>query len=295
MKKSLNSRLKRGLQRLLLHLYVLALFPLLFLLGACSTQQSSGSTALSLQHVATSAETAKADLVHAPLGSADLIWSRQDQKLMIAVQLSGLAPKSIHPAHFHTGTCQNHSGGILFQLPTIVADKHGQARMQKTIPLAHLPTGPWIINIHNGPSLKTADEQVAITCGQVTMKDNGIDPLQEHVVLGGTTSPNEAAHGTTQLSLHNGNLTVAVVLHGLAPKSKHAAHVHAGNCIQQGKVLFPLDPLVANDQGNASETKTFHNVKTIPAAGWYVNVHFSDIVSTQTGFNPIACGKVVLG
>jgi hypothetical protein len=33
---------------------------------------------------------------------------------------------------------------------------------------------------------------------------------------------------------------------------------------------------------------------TIPARGWYINLHNSTDLSTQTGFDPIACGDVVL-
>jgi CHRD domain len=291
----LKSRGTSALKMLLLSLCAFVLFPLSLLLAACGTQGNAGNTALTLQNDATrGSEKASAVLLHAPIGAADLIWSRQDKKLTVTLQLSGLAPKSTHPAHIHAGTCQDHSGAILFMLPSIVADEHGQATMQTSISLDHLPAGPWIINIHNGPTMKTQNEQFAIACGQITMKDNHIDPLQEHIVLAGTTSPNEAAHGTAQLSLHNGDLTVTLILHGLAPKSKHAAHVHAGSCVQQGKVIFPLNPLVANDKGDASETMPFHNVQAIPPSGWYVNVHFTDIVSTQTGFNPVACGNVVL-
>lgn len=278
---------------MLLHRWVFIVFPLALLLAACGPQSLAGSTALSLQHEsAPRSPKASADLLHAPVGAADLAWSPKDKKLSVTLHLTGMAPSSTHPAHVHAGTCQNHRGAILVQLPPVVADKQGVANLQASIPVDHVPNGTVTINIHNGPSMKTQNEQFAIACGQITVKNNRIDPL--HVILGGTTSPNEAAHGKAELTLSKKKLAVVLTVHGLAPKSRHAVHVHAGNCVQQGKVLFPLSPLVANDRGDASETMTFANVQAIPRSGWYINVHFSDIVSTQTGFNPIACGNVVL-
>jgi hypothetical protein len=42
-------------------------------------------------------------------------------------------------------------------------------------------------------------------------------------------------------------------------------------------------------------TTTINNVTSIPSSGWYVNVHHSTVLSTQTGFDPIACGDVTVG
>ncbi|MGH2481590.1 MAG: hypothetical protein ACRDHW_18205 [Ktedonobacteraceae bacterium] len=41
-------------------------------------------------------------------------------------------------------------------------------------------------------------------------------------------------------------------------------------------------------------TTTIQNVTGIPSTGWYVNVHRGTDLSTQTGFDPIACGDVTL-
>src|SRR5947209_15031309 len=42
------------------------------------------------------------------------------------------------------------------------------------------------------------------------------------------------------------NLTVTVSLVGLAGNSTHPAHIHLGDCDDNGSILFPLNNVVAN-------------------------------------------------
>jgi len=54
-----------------------------------------------------------------------------------------------------------------------------------------------------------------------------------------------------------------------------------------------LNNVVANAAGDAHTTTVIPDVEGgIPASGWYVNVHRSTNLTTQTGFDPIACGNV---
>jgi Cu/Zn superoxide dismutase len=51
-------------------------------------------------------------------------------------------------------------------------------------------------------------------------------------------------------------LTVAITISGLAPNSKHPAHIHKGSCDTSDKgVIYPLNDVVA-DSGGASISKT---------------------------------------
>jgi len=71
--------------------------------------------------------------------------------------------------------------------------------------------------------------------------------------------------------------------------------IHAGSCESQGAVVYPLKTVVSDALGKANVTTTIANVSSIPSSGWYVNVHHSTDISTQTGFDPIACGNVMVG
>jgi len=247
-----------------------------------------GATATNV--FATSTVAARANLQHTPTGTAELHVG-SSHELTVSVSLTGLAPNSTHPAHIHAGNSCASNGAILYPLKNVVANAKGQASVTTVVHLSTpgIPTTGWYINVHNGPTLKTPQQAYAISCGVVSNPTKASDVL---TALGSTPDPNQHAFGFTRLSLKDGRLTVHVMVTGLAPYSKHAAHVHAGDCFYTQQVLYDFSPLVANGKGVADKTVTFKNVHSIPAYGWDVNVHFSTNLSTQTGYDPILCGNV---
>lgn len=283
---------------------VFMIVPLLFAAcgGSSSTSSGSSSSSTSTTTNATptsTAMTANASLMHVPTGTATLSWDSSSKTLTVKVTLTGLAPSSIHPEHIHTGSCAN-QGAVLHPLAMLNADAHGDATATTTIPnvAAGIPASGWYVNVHNGPGLSPADQFLPIVCGDVSNSSTSTSAAQSvQVTLNSapSASAGQAAMGTAQLTLTGSTLTVKVTVSGLVPNSSHANHIHLGSCASQGKVLYPLTTLVADASGNASETTTINNVTSIASSGWYVNVHNSTALTTQTGFDPIACGDVTVG
>ncbi len=272
----------------------------MLLLAACGGSGTTGNSSPTATSTKTSNTiTANATLKHVPSGTADLSWDLVSRALTVKVMLSGLAPNSIHPAHIHKGSCSN-QGAVLYPLQNIVADAAGNG--SSTTKIMNVTTGilgtGWYINVHNGPGLTPADQFLPIVCGDITNSHPSITASQSlRVTLDAApgASMDQAAMGTAQLSLTGSTLTVKLTLSGLAPNSAHAAHIHSGSCTNQGSVVYPLQNVTADASGKATVTTTIHNVKSIPASGWYVNVHHSTQLTNQTGFDPIACGNVTLG
>jgi hypothetical protein len=82
--------------------------------------------------------------------------------------------------------------------------------------------------------------------------------------------------GTVNLTWNPSDKTLQVQgdVTGLAPNSKHAAHVHSGSCAQPGAAIFGLSDLSADGAGKAAFNQSFPNVSNgIPASGWYFNIH----------------------
>lgn len=235
---------------------------------------------------------ASATLTHTPHGKATLQWDSDSKKLTVTIKLSGLQANTSHPAHIHAGDCSV-DGKIIYPLSNVVADAGGNATSTTTIDNVNdgIPASGWYINVHSGPTLATAAQALPISCGNVSNADKD-DSVT--VKLGGSIGANQKAFGKAHLSLKDHTLTVKVTEWNLAPNSSHAVHIHAGNCQNQvpGKVLYPLTTLTANGDGMASSVTTINNVDSIPESGWYINVHFSTDLTTQTGFDPIDCGNV---
>lgn len=273
------------------------------LVTACggSTTSTPASTPTSNSPATTptsSATTATVTLKHVPNGTADLSWDPTSHMLTVKIALVGLAPSSTHPSHIHAGSCSN-QGNVIYPLQNIVADAHGvgTATSMVSVPKGIAASG-WYVNVHNGPGLSPSDQFLPIVCGDVSNSSTSTTAAQSvHVTL--TSAPGasagETVSGMAQLSLSGTTLTVKLTLSGLEPNSAHAAHIHSGSCESQGAVVYPLTTVKADASGNATVMTTINNVSSIPGSGWYVNVHHSTALSTQTGFDPIACGNVTVG
>ena len=281
-------------------LAVLSVVMVLFLAGCggtTSARASSGTTASSLTHASNSA-IASATLKHMPYGTATVSWDPVSKGLTVKIALTGMAPNSTHPAHIHAGSCVK-QGAVEYPLHNVDADAHGVGSSTTVIKnVTTLPASGWSIHVHNGPGLAPADQFLPIVCSDLTFtKISPAKMMSEQVLLNAAPGSNasETASGMAHLTISGSTLTVKLTLSGLTPKSSHAAHIHAGSCASQGAAVYPLQNVVADALGNANVTTIIKNVSSIPGRIWFVNVHYSTDLSTQTGFNPIACGNVVVG
>ncbi len=281
-------------------LAVLSVVMVLFLAGCggtTSAHTSSGTTA-PLSSNASNSTIASATLKHMPYGTATISWDPLSQGLTVKISLTGMAPNSAHPAYIHAGSCAK-QGAVVDPLQNIVADAHGVGSSTTVIKkVTTLPASGWYITVHNGPGLAPADQFLPIVCSDLTFtKISPAKMMSVQVPLNAAPGSNasETASGTAHLTLSGRTLTVKLTLSGLQPKSSHAAHIHVGSCASQGAVVYPLQNVVADASGNANVTTTIKNVSSIPSRNWFVNVHYSTNISTQTGFNPIACGNVTVG
>jgi len=258
----------------------------LTVLAACGSNGTSGSTSASPTSLPATASTAHVTLQHQPRGAAKLTLS--GDTLTVTITLSGLAPNSTHPAHIHgMGNCSSNSP-VLHPLANVVANATGSANATSTVNgVTSIPTSGWYVNVHNGPTLSPQDQFSPIACGEIQGGANEVTvPLQQG------SGPSQAASGTADLNVSNGQLTVNVTMTGLAPNSVHAAHIHTGSCANQGAVVHPLTNITADGNGRATSLTTVPGVSSIPSGQWYLNVHGSTDINTQTGFDPIACGDV---
>ncbi len=264
----------------------------LLFLSACNsndTTPSANSTPTS--QVVTSASAA---IRHSPSGTVQLSWDHTTHVLTAQVALTGLEPKSVHPTKIYAGNCQ-HPGKVVYTLSDVTADTIGFANSITRIKdvVDGIPANAWYVNVHNGPGLSTETQALAITCANITNQNVSTKNSQAvQATLNDTPSPNQAVNGTAQLSVNNNQLTVNLSLKGLTPSSKHEARIYSGSCASQGKMVYPLKPIVANGSGDGFSTTVIPNVSSLPESGWYVNIHLTADISKQTGSDPIACGDI---
>jgi hypothetical protein len=95
-------------------------------------------------------------------GVAFLVYNPSEGKVDVMMQVSGLAPNSVHPTHIHLGASCSAGGPIVYQLPNLTANAQGIAVTETTINAQHIPQSGWYINVHQGPGMDTS-----LGCGLV--------------------------------------------------------------------------------------------------------------------------------
>lgn len=309
-------RIKYFTERNVYALSALVLFALL--LAGCGGKTTTTTTAsvdnsLPQRVVAspsvTGSTTATATLKHQPVGNASLSWNPTDHMLTVQLELTGLAPNSVHPLHINEGSCSGSAvvpssstgtatvAKALYPLVNATADAHGMVKASSKVSVpTGIPAQSWYLVVYNGPGLSTTSQATPIACSNIVNHQTSLKSVQTvQTALQAPAIANQDAAGIAHLSISGHTLTVLLTVTGLAPKTQHMVHIHSGTCASQGAVVYPLTTLTTNTAGKATSTTTIQNVTNIPASGWYVNVHNGTDLSTQTGFDPIACGDVVAG
>jgi Cu/Zn superoxide dismutase len=264
----------------------------LLLAAACGGGNTTTTASTPAPTEGSISATGHAVLKHVPYGRAELTWDSASKMLAVKMSLTGLVPHSVHPAHIHSGSCNN-PGRLIYPLQNIFADATGNATVTSTIKdIANgVPPTGWLIYVHNGPYVITTAQSLPITCGEI------INPTAAKSVAVNMSSAvaeqDQAVSGAVQLTLRGSQLTVKLKLTNLQPGSIHPTQIYAGSCSRQGNVVYQLPNVVADAKGNASMTGVINNVPAIPSSGWYVNVHYSTDVSNQAGADAIVCGDIM--
>lgn len=187
---------------------------LLLLLAGCgnSTSASLSNATTASTPTPSGATAAMATLKSEPTGTANLTWNHTDHMLTVQVMLTGLAPNSIHPAHIHEGSCSNNKEGkVVYPLLNIVADAKGVANSSSKISVpGGIPARGWYLNIHNGPGVSIADQDLSITCGDIANHDTSLRSTQAVQITLQTNQDSmkgEHISGTAHLSVSNHVLT----------------------------------------------------------------------------------------
>jgi CHRD domain len=98
--------------------------------------------------------------------------------------------------------------------------------------------------------------------------------------------------GTGQIVKGTGSFTVTIKLTGMAPNSSHISHVHTGACAKPGGIAYALQQVVADSSGAATVTSTVPAAYSVPAGGWYVNVHHGPDFTVPANGPSISCGDL---
>ncbi|GAC1504159.1 MAG: hypothetical protein NVS1B3_00260 [Candidatus Dormibacteraceae bacterium] len=98
--------------------------------------------------------------------------------------------------------------------------------------------------------------------------------------------------GTGSVVKGTGSFVVTIKLSGLKASSSHISHIHKGSCAKNGGVVYALSQVIADASGAATVQSTVPADYSVPADGWYVNVHNGPDFSAPANGPSITCGDL---
>ena len=147
--------------------FALLLGAVLLLLSACDSGNSNqnGSNAAPTSTTVNSASTI---IRHSPSGTVELMWDHTSHVLTVHMALTGLTPKSTHPAHINKGSCKS-GGKLVYDLSTIKSTQIGFADVITRIKdvTGGIPKTGWYIDVSNGPGMSPSVQGMPITCSNI--------------------------------------------------------------------------------------------------------------------------------
>jgi len=242
-------------------------------------------------------ETVTVALRHVPTGTAMIRYDAAARAASVRVVMVGLDPNPgrSHPIHIHSGQC-GERGPVLYSMGSVEPNEKGA--VDKTLQLSgvRIPIpGSAYIDVHAGPGVETASGARSIACGNIA---GGTSEASATLgAIPASRGPGYEVSGTATLRLdrRDRTLSVTVEVAGLVPGSRHAVHVHTGQCESEGPVRYGLPDLVADAEGHATASRAFSAVTDIAYGAWYVAVHEgpsispalpSPLPSSATGSSP---------
>jgi hypothetical protein len=272
--------------------YLLLLTPLVAACDGKNTQLNSTQAGAATHDPPTTLKRAFARLTHTPQGSVELSWRSDDRSLTVALNLSGFAPNSTHPAHIHGGSCDT-GGPIQYDLGALVADAQGRisGRVVQADVEGGIPPQGWALDIYNA-SGSDPYSLIQLACADIQSSAGASHPQHVHISVVSGVGPSMSASGQATFDIEDGKLVVVATLGGLEAFSTHPLSIQQGDCAHLGASVFSLYPLQADSRGQAKVKQSFAGVSTIPGDAWSLVVLRGVHLRGQIDAAPISCGAI---
>jgi len=206
---------------------------------------------------------------------------RDDDQILITIQLTGTQSGASHPAHIHANSAAE-TGGIVLDLTDVTGGTGKSETIVKTLndgtPLTYddLLSFDGYVNVH----LSATDLGTLVAQGDIGQ--NELTGDTEEYTLGPVSDP--AISGTATFAKRvNGETLVTVSLTGTTAGSSHPSHIHANSAAQGGSIVIDLNDIDGATGESHTNVSQLNNATPITYDellnyNGYLNVHLSSTV-----------------
>ncbi len=188
--------------------------------------------------------------------------------------LTTLAPNSPHMVNIRSGNCVS-TGPVMVALPNVTADASGNVNtsLSQMVQPATQPSSGWYIEVTNGIGSSSFDTLDLVCADLTSVQGDPGQPRTSTVQFTQGVGPSMNASGKATFTLTNTQLTVVLTVQGIEAGATVAAFVSQGTCQNQSnQQVIGLNPLTADNSGNATSTTVISNATSTPSTAWYVVV-----------------------
>ena len=217
---------------------------------------------------------------------------RDDDQVLITIQLNGTQSGATHPAHIHANSAAE-GGGIVLDLTAVNGTDGKSETVVETLndgtPISYedLLSFDGYVNVHLSESdLATLIAQGDIGENELTgnSKIYTLTPVADPAVTGTATFAERA----------NGSTLVTVALVGTQPGASHPSHIHANTIAQGGSIAINLKNIdgttgIAKSQVDSLNNGTAITYEELLNFNGYLNVHTGStfVVQGDIGANEL--------
>ena len=203
---------------------------------------------------------------------------RDDNGVLITIQLTGTQSGGTHPAHIHANTAAE-SGGIVLDLMDINGANGKSETVVKALNDDTPVTYDDLLSFDGYVNVHVSASNLGMLVAQGDIGQNELTGDKEEYMLGPVSNPNISGTATFAKRT-NGETLVTVSLTGTTAGESHPSHIHANSAAQGGGIVIDLtniDGTTGKSRTNVSKLNsgTAITYDDLLSFDGYVNVHVS--------------------
>lgn len=265
----------------------------LFFFSGCENDDDPGP-----QLTGNSKEYALSSVSDPAISGTVTFAERDDDQVLITIQLSGTQSGATHPAHIHANSAAE-TGGIVLDLTAVNGASGKSETVVKTWNDGTALTYDDLLNYDGYVNVHASESDLSTLVAQGDIGSNELTGDNKVYTLHPVADP--AVTGTATFAKRkNGSTLVTVALNGTQAGASHPSHIHANTIAQTGSIVINLN----NVDGTTGMAKT--NVDTLNNGtpityeelldfNGYLNVHTGStfVVQGDIGANELTGDKKV--